>query len=60
MEYACAVWHGSLREDIALSLERIQAALPDDYCEPTGLRQRKRSWNSLDGQHSDGGERFQV
>ena len=27
MEYACAVWHGSLREDIALSLERIQASV---------------------------------
>ena len=27
MEYACAVLHGSLREDIALSLERIQASV---------------------------------
>ena len=27
VEYASAVWHGSLREDNAMSIERIQASV---------------------------------
>ena len=52
MEYACAVWHGSLREDIALSLERIQASvarrlLRADWFTPTETLLEQLGWPAL-------------
>ena len=52
MEYACAVWHGSLREDIALSLERIQASaarrlLRADWFTPKETLLEQLGWPAL-------------
>ena len=52
MEYACAVWHGSLREDIALSPERIQASvarrlLRADWFTPKETLLEQLGWPAL-------------
>ena len=52
MEYACAVWHGSLREDVALSLERIQASvarrlLRADWFTPKETLLEQLGWAAL-------------
>ena len=66
-QYASAVWHGSLRDGSAMSIKRIQASVARRLLTSSRLVYtkgykvpRKRSWNSLDGQCSDCGERFPV
>ena len=52
MEHASAVWHGSLRENIALSIERIQASvarrlLRADWFTPKKTLLEQLGWPSL-------------
>ena len=54
LEYASPVWHGSLREEEAMSLEQIQVArslLQADWFTP------KEELSSSAGQHLDGDEK---
>ena len=52
MEYASAVWHGSLKEEDALSIERIQAGvarclLKADWCTPKPTLLEQLDWPAL-------------
>ena len=52
MEYASAVWHGSLREDNAMSIERIQASvarrlLRADWFTPKETLLEQLGWPAL-------------
>ena len=52
MEYASAVWHGSLKEEDALSIERIQAGvarclLKAEWCTPKPTLLAQLDWPAL-------------
>ena len=60
LEYASPVWHGSLQEEDAMSLERIQASVARMrvvFSKLTGLHQKRNFSDSSAGQHLDGDEK---
>ena len=57
LEYASLVWHGSLREEDAMSLERIQASVARSLLQSTGLHQKRNFSDRSAGQHLDGDEK---
>ena len=57
LEYASPLWHGTIAEDDALAMERIQAAVAGESCELLGTHRSLTSLRNLTGLPFDGGEK---
>ena len=57
LEYASPVWHGSLREEDAMSLERIQASVARSLLQADWFTPKRNFSDSAAGQHLDGNEK---